>query len=1392
MSDAPDHAPDGAVDPVAPPARHRWWRWLLAALLSLMVLVVGAAALLDTGIGHRFIIARVEALHPANGLRFHIGRITGSVYSAATLDDVRIADAHGLIFSAPTARLDWSPLAWIDNRLDITRLDIPRATLAKLPQLTPTGRKGPILPGFDIRIGALSIDRLDVAPAVTGVARTGTVHGRADVRSGRAIVDLAATIPGSDVVRIALDAEPDRDRFDVDVHARGAARGVLAKLTGLPGQVVLDVAGDGRWQVWKGRAAASVGTARVLDLALANHAGAYTLIGSLSPSTLTHGKLQRLTSPRVLVNGTATLAHRRLDGHLSLRSPALSVDTTGVLDLAASAYRNVRITARLLRPPALFPNMTGRNIELRAILDGGFSHAAFDYRLAADHVAFDDTGFDQVRAAGSGRLSKAPVIVPITLSAAQVTGIGDVAGRILRNLKVSGQLHVTPAQVTGRGLTVTSDKLKGKLDLTLDLKTGRYQVGLNGGLARYLIPGLGIVDVSSTLQAVPGPNGHGTRVVGTGTAQMVTLDNAFFRSLAGGLPHIQTGLERTPDGILHFSNLVLTAPDIRIIGNGFRRRDGTFHFEGAGQQASYGPLTIVLDGQIDHPTLDLHFAHPNDTMGLSNVQAHLDPDPQGFAFVASGGSRLGPFTTHGQILLPSGAQGSIAIAALDVGPTHATGALAIVSGGFDGKLAISGGGTSGALLFRPVGNVQRIEGHLVFARATIGGAATLARGKLDFTTLLDPAGTSIEASVAGIGLRRGALSVARVTASAVLRGGTGQIKASVAGSRGRAFDIDSVIDVSPDSYRIAAQGTVDRRPLKLDTPAILHRVGDGWQLDKTSLSFAGGHATVGGRFGDSGNAVDLTLAQMPLSILDIGYPGLGLGGSASGSLGYASTVDGAPTGKIDMTVRGLTRSGLVLSSRPIDVGIAGILQPGKAAVRAVAASGGQTIGRAQALLSPLGQGNLAQRIAGARLFAQLRYNGAADTLWRLTGVELFDLSGPAQIAADATGTLTSPRIQGIVRTTGARIESAITGTVLTNVQATGRFGGSRLVIDRFAADAGKGGRVTGSGGFDFGAAHGIGIDLTLQADDAVLINRDDIGATVTGPLHFASDGSGGVISGDVRLVRSRYQLGRATAATAVPQLDITEINLPGGGEEEDAPARPWRLDVHAVAANQLDVTGLGLDSEWSTNIHITGEPDNPAITGNAKLIRGDYEFAGRQFELSRGIIRFTGAVPVDPALDIAADASETGLNATIRVTGDAQKPEIDFTSTPALPEDELLSRLLFGTSITNLSAPEALQLAAAVAALQNGGTGLNPINAVRKAVGLDRLRILPADPQTGAGTAVAAGKYITRRLYAEIITDGQGYSATQVEFQVTRWLSLLSTISTLGRESGNIRVSKDY
>src|SRR3546814_7491334 len=92
--------------------------------------------------------------------------------------------------------------------------------------------------------------------------------------------------------------------------------------------------------------------------------------------------------------------------------------------------------------------------------------------------------------------------------------------------------------------------------------------------------------------------------------------------------------------------------------------------------------------------------------------------------------------------------------------------------------------------------------------------------------------------------------------------------------------------------------------------------------------------------------------------------------------------------------------------------------------------------------------------------------------------------------------------------------------------------------------------------------------------------------------------------------------------------------------------------------------------------------------------------------------------------DLAATTEQEDINATIAITGSTQDPHIAFTSTPALPQDEVLSRLLFGSSPENLSATEAIQLAAALNSLRGGGGGLNPLGTLRPATGIDRLRIL--------------------------------------------------------------------
>ena len=1059
----------------------------------------------------------------------------------------------------------------------------------------------------------------------------------------------------------------------------------------------------------------------------------------------------------------------------------------GTIDLGANRYRGLRLGIDLLKPPALFKNMTGKSVRMVWTLDGPFATANYSYRLTSGFVQFDNNGFTGLHAEGRGRLSPWPMRVPIRLAAKAITGVGDVAGAMLANPQIEGWLTVTPKFVRGDSLKLTSAKWNGKLSILIDLVTGRFDVLLSGAMQRYLIPGLGVVDVVTDLHVVPGPNSQGSHVVGTAKAWVRRLDNSFFRELTGGLPTLTTDLERGNDGIVHFTNLQIRSPKLRLSGAGERFKDGTFHITAAGRQAKYGPVRLVLDGHIDRPKLEIFLPSPNATLGISNMRLALDPTPAGYNYRANGGSRLGPVTSLGQILLPHNAPTVIAVASLDVGGAHASGNLRSLPGGFSGRLTLANGTLGGTLDFSPAGQAQRIDAHVTATNASFPDAFSVRSGRADGIIILADDKTTVEGSVDARGLSSGAVVLARLTANARLVNGVGQVRAAFAGRRGAAFAFSTLADIAPDSIRLTGSGRIDSERLVLDQAAVLTRSGDGWALAPTSIRLAGGNATVSGRSG-SAPEVHAQLGGMPLQVLDLFWPNLNLSGSATGQVDYAWKSN--RTGRLDLKIHGLSRAGLVLASKPIDVAIAAQVSGNQAGLRAVAASDGAIVGRAQARFAPLGHGPLVAELMNAPLLAQLRYVGPADTLWRLTGSEVIDMSGPLAVGADIGGRLGNPQIRGSLKTANGRLESQVTGMVIDHVASQARFSGSQLIFGQITGQTTGGGSITGNGSITFSGGKTL-LNLSFNASQALLLNRDDVAARVTGPLQLKSDANGGTISGDLRLNKGRFQLGRATAAAAVPQLNVHESGLNEEDVIEPAALHPWHLNLK-LAGSDLQVTGLGINSRWTTNLQIGGLADEPRFTGRADLVQGNYDFAGRIFRIDRGVIRFRGESPVDPLLDIHAVADVQSLSASVTVNGTGLKPEITFASNPPMPQDELLSRILFGTSITNLSAPEALQLASAVAAFQSGNGSLDPINALRRAIGLDRLRIVPADVATGQKTAIGAGKYITRKLFVEVVTDGQGYSATQVEYQMTRWLSLLSTVSTIGRSSASVRVSKDY
>ena len=165
---------------------------------------------------------------------------------------------------------------------------------------------------------------------------------------------------------------------------------------------------------------------------------------------------------------------------------------------------------------------------------------------------------------------------------------------------------------------------------------------------------------------------------------------------------------------------------------------------------------------------------------------------------------------------------------------------------------------------------------------------------------------------------------------------------------------------------------------------------------------------------------------------------------------------------------------------------------------------------------------------------------------------------------------------------------------------------------------------------------------------------------------------------------------------------------------------------------------------------------------------------------------------MDPTISLVASADVEDVIVNVNVSGQAYNPQISFSSNPGLPQDEIMARILFGSSVGNLSAIQAVQLAASLNSLRGAGGGLNPLGKLRSATGFDRLRIVGADEDTGQGTSLAAGKYLTDDIYLEVITDARGFTATQLEISLTPALSVLSQAGGAVGTNVNVRYKKNY
>ncbi|MEO5867391.1 MAG: translocation/assembly module TamB domain-containing protein, partial [Sphingomonas sp.] len=1259
--------------------------------------------------------------------------------------------------------------------VDVRSAGIPLFTLARLPALkpVPSDPNAPTLPDLDVDIGRLQVGRMVLGAPVTGTRRVMTIDAAAHIADRRAQVSShAAALDGRDRLTLTLDAVPDDDKLTLDATLDAPTGGIVAGMAGLHQPLVASISGRGSWKAWAGMARATIGGQSLADLDLRANNGTFAVQGPLHPGLILAGPVARLTAPALLVNLVTKLDQRRADTRLTLRSTALAVEANGMLDFARSRFGGLQVDARLLTPGAIADNLNGRDVRAALRLDGAFAKPLIDYKITAGAIGFGTTIVQGLYAEGRSRVEAGRILIPVSAHIARVTGLNAAAGGLLTNVAINGDLAVAGSKILSDNLRIRSPQIDATAIIVADLTTGMYRGALNGRVNNYHIQGVGIVNLTTDVKLVTAPSG-GFGLQGRFAAMSVRIDNASAADFLGGRTIVTGDVSYDPQGVALIRNLRIAAPRFHFAGGaGSYRPDGRISFSGQGNSAQYGPLSLTVTGTVDRPLVTLRAARPNVGVQLSDVVAVVRGTAAGYAVTAKGGSPYGPFDA--EILVRTG-RGPLTIdihRALFAGVTFTGTVRQSAVGPFVGHLAANGSGITGTVDLSAVGKVQRAHISARASGAHIPGQAKLVidRAIIEATATLYPRAPEIVADVQLAGVRQGTFVLQAARAKIDYRGGRGTAQIVANGQSGASFRLAANALLSPDLYRIAAQGQVGSIPFHLAQPAEIRAARGIYTLAPVAIVVPQGQVRLAGRYGAGTSQVQARFDNLDLAILNTFAAGTGVGGRATGALDFAQTGNAFPRAELRLDVKNFTRSGAVEVSTPVDLAAIGSLKPEGGTLAAIIKRGGAVIGRAQVRLQPVGGGDWMSALQNAPLGGGIRYNGPAEVLWSLVGIADQQLSGPIGIAADFSGRLASPQLTGVVRANALAYTNETYGTRISAIHLDGRFTNDRLEIRDFTGRAGSG-TVSAKGSVGFGSDAGFPIDVRATFDKAQLARSDALGATVSGDFAITNSAANGAsITGTLRLPEVRYEIVRQGAAEISDLQGVRRKGTTRAQAQQAAAGPPglFKLDLNIRADNRLFVSGMGLESEWSANLHVGGTSAAPEITGPVNLVRGTYSFAGKRFDLDQNsVIRFEGGAPDNPSLSITATATINGTAVTLNIAGRAQNPQITLTSSPSLPQDELLSRILFGNSITSLSPTQALQLAAALNSLRGSGGGLNPLGKLRSATGIDRLRVLGADKAAGRGTALAAGQYITNDIYVEIITDARGFTATQIEVAIS-------------------------
>lgn len=1380
-----------ADTPAAAPRRSRLaqaGRGLLWGLLALAILFAAGVAALRYGVllpqARVLIEARTDGLKIGRFGQLKLEGLTGDVWRDVRVRRLTIRDEKGVWLEAVDVHLTWRYLELLRRRFDADLIEARSVRVLRRPTLGPKGKDRGLPVSFQIDRLAT---RLTTEPAFSRTRGVYDVRMSLDIqrlggRSGRLkatsvlhpgdYLDVDFAVGARSPLRLVADAE----------EARG---GALAGALGLPADQPFHLKVDARGTTSNGRFTARAASGPVIPL---QAEGAWTPAGGLANGRLllTTSELTAPLAQRLGPELRFALAGRKagegvyaLDARLV--TEALTARAWGPGDLGKRRFDNLRVDAQAPSLSRIVGGLQAGATRLTGVVSG----TGADWRFAGQASVADAQagGYGLARLSGPIEVSRSRdgLALKVRATGAGGRGAGFAAAllgaaptaAVEAERMANGQILFRRLEVSGRGLKARAEggrgllgglNFKGRAEVSnlaearlgasgganIDFQAGQARPGaawtvrLDARGARFA---LGMAELDRLLGPTPRVQADAAWQAGRLSVSRATLDGASLDANASGVMDKALALK------------------VDWTANGpFRAGPVEFTGRARGNGTATGPvatprleLTAALDA-IDLPRLPLKDAR------VSLVfQRQADGSNGSVAVTAD--SAFGPARARSDFRFPRGGV-DLTNLSLDAGGLKA-----------DGALSLRRASPSAADLRVELTRGAFIDAGRIAGTARIVDAAGGPRAALNLT---------------GAGVRQAngqvVLTRARLTADGPLTRLPFDLDARGTSGQGPwTLDIQGALDDQPQGYLLTfdGKGTLDKRDLHTvetaqlrfggpDTAARLRLAGsDGGRLDLDGL-LRGEDANIRARVAGMGlNLFNADVDGRVDGTLALQGRGPQLTGTLEARLAKARGRGEPANEGMDGTLRA------TLADRTLSLDLATSNAQG---LRANANLVLPTVASARPFRVAIAR----QEPMRGRFFAQ----GEIRPLWDVAIGGERSLAGLVRTEGAIGGTLAAPRATGQVFVDRGRFDDGGTGLSLRDVTVRAAFNETVVNVTEARGVDGRGGQVSGQGQVSL-IRDGVST-FRLDLKSFHLIDNEIGDASASGQATINRGADGKVkLTGDLVIDRADMAAD-PPVPSGVVAMDVKEINRP---EDLVASLPPrlqrgdgWALDVKLRAPRRVFLRGRGLDVELSLDAHVGGTTTRPDLSGTARVVRGDYDFAGKRFEFDdRGVVYLSTRLE-NIRLQLDATRNDPTLTVTVRIRGTAAKPEISLTSSPALPNDEILAQVLFGRSASQLSGVEAAQLASALSSMAGGG-GLDVIGNLRTFAGLDRLAF---GGDEASGVTVSGGKYVTEDIYLELTGGGREGPSAQVEWRIRKNLSILSRITGQQGYRLAVRWRRDY